>query len=153
MLAAFPQAQPEKTDPASETEIQALKDMAYACRNLRGEMNLSPAQKVPLIASGHAAQLTAFAPYLKALAKLSEVSIVDQLPRSPSLAKPVCCSRWKSTSPPKRSASPRKSLAWKMKSPRLKPNSATKASSPERRHRSSSRRKNASRISGRRWRS
>ena len=80
MLAAFPQAQPEKTDPASETEIQALKDMAYACRNLRGEMNLSPAQKVPLIASGHAAQLTAFAPYLKALAKLSEVSIVDQLP-------------------------------------------------------------------------
>ena len=80
MLAAFPQAQPEKTDPASETEIQALKDMAYACRNLRGEMNLSPAQKVPLIASGHAAQLTAFAPYLKALAKLSEVTIAPQLP-------------------------------------------------------------------------
>ena len=80
MLAAFPQAQPEKTDPASETEIQALKDMAYACRNLRGEMNLSPAQKVPLIASGHAAQLAAFAPYLKALAKLSEVTIAPQLP-------------------------------------------------------------------------
>ena len=80
MLAAFPQAQPEKADSASEAEIQALKDMAYACRNLRGEMNLSPAQKVPLIASGNAAQLTAFAPYLKALAKLSEVAIVDQLP-------------------------------------------------------------------------
>ena len=80
MLAAFPQAQPEKANPASEAEIQALKDMAYACRNLRGEMNLSPAQKVPLIASGNAAQLTAFAPYLKALAKLSEVAIVDQLP-------------------------------------------------------------------------
>ena len=80
MLAAFPQAQPEKTDSASEAEIQALKDMAYACRNLRGEMNLSPAQKVPLIASGHAAQLAAFAPYLKALAKLSEVTIAPQLP-------------------------------------------------------------------------
>ena len=80
MLAAFPQAQPEKADGASEAEIQALKDMAYACRNLRGEMNLSPAQKVPLIASGNAAQLTAFAPYLKALAKLSEVAIVNQLP-------------------------------------------------------------------------
>ena len=79
MLADFPQAQAEKIDAASEAEIQSLKDLAYACRNLRGEMNLSPAQKVPLVASGNAAQLTVFAPYLKALAKLAEVSIVAQL--------------------------------------------------------------------------
>lgn len=60
--------------------MQELKDLAYACRNLRGEMNISPAQKLPLIASGDAAVLAEFAPYLKALAKLSDMQIVDTLP-------------------------------------------------------------------------
>ncbi len=80
MLAAYPKAQPEKIDEASEARVQQLKDLAYACRNLRGEMNLSPAQKVPLIASGNADALAGFAPYLKALAKLADVQIVDTLP-------------------------------------------------------------------------
>jgi len=76
MQAAYPQAQPEKIDEASEAKVRELKDLAYACRNLRGEMNLSPAVKVPLIASGDTASLAQFAPYLKALAKLSEMQIV-----------------------------------------------------------------------------
>jgi valyl-tRNA synthetase len=76
MQAAYPQAQPEKIDLASEARVQQLKDLAYACRNLRGEMNLSPAVKVPLIASGNAESLAEFMPYLKALAKLSEMQIV-----------------------------------------------------------------------------
>ncbi len=76
MQAAYPQAQPEKIDVASEAKVQQLKDLAYACRNLRGEMNLSPALKVPLIASGNAESLAEFAPYLKALGKLSEMQIV-----------------------------------------------------------------------------
>jgi valyl-tRNA synthetase len=57
-----------------------LKDMVNACRALRGEMNLSPAQKVPLIATGDRATLTEFAPYLAPLARLSGVRIVDDLP-------------------------------------------------------------------------
>ena len=80
MLAAYPKAQPEKIDEACEAKVQQLKDFAYACRNLRGEMNLSPAQKVPLIASGNAEELAGFAPYLKALAKLSDMQIVASLP-------------------------------------------------------------------------
>jgi valyl-tRNA synthetase len=43
-------------------------------------MGLSPAQKVPLFASGDAATLQRCAPYLTALAKLSEVAIVERLP-------------------------------------------------------------------------
>ena len=78
MLAAYPQAQAEKIDEASEARVQELKDLAYACRNLRGEMNLSPAQKVPLVATGDAETLALFAPYLKNLAKLSEMQIVGQ---------------------------------------------------------------------------
>jgi valyl-tRNA synthetase len=80
MLAAYPQAQAEKLDPASEARVQQLKSLAYACRNLRGEMNLSPALRVPLLVSGDRQSLLGFAPYLKALCKLSEVQIVDDLP-------------------------------------------------------------------------
>jgi len=80
MLAAYPKADPLKFNEASETKVQQLKDLAYACRNLRGEMNISPAQKVPLIASGNAEILERCAPYLKALAKLSEVQIVESMP-------------------------------------------------------------------------
>ncbi len=77
MLAAYPKADPLKFNEASETKVQQLKDLAYACRNLRGEMNISPAQKVPLIASGNSEILQRCAPYLKALAKLADVQIVD----------------------------------------------------------------------------
>ncbi len=80
MLAAYPQAQNERIDTDSETRIQQLKDLAYACRNLRGEMNLSPAVRVPLLLQGEKTLLADLAPYLKALCKLSAVEIVAALP-------------------------------------------------------------------------
>ncbi len=84
MLAAYPQAQPEKIDADAEARIRELKDLTHACRNLRGEMNLSPAQKPPLLIAAETAAgreaLTALAPYLAGLAKLSEVRIAADLP-------------------------------------------------------------------------
>ena len=80
MLAPYPVAQPERIDEASEAKVKLLKDIIYACRNLRGEMNISPAQKLPLIAAGDADTLKAFAPYIAGLAKLSEVQIVGEIP-------------------------------------------------------------------------
>ena len=65
---------------ASEAKVKLLKEIVYACRNLRGEMNISPAQKLPLIAAGDAEVLKAFAPYVAGLAKLSEVQIVADIP-------------------------------------------------------------------------
>jgi valyl-tRNA synthetase len=53
--------------------------LIYACRNLRGEMNISPAQRMPLMASGNAERLKKFAPYIAGLAKLSEVQVVDEI--------------------------------------------------------------------------
>jgi valyl-tRNA synthetase len=76
VIQAYPQAQPSKIDEASEQWAAELKGVIDACRNLRGEMNLSPAVKVPLLATGDEAQLKSFAPYVQALARLSEVKII-----------------------------------------------------------------------------
>ena len=80
MLAPYPQPQPEKIDIAAEQDIAFIKELVGACRNLRGEMNLSPALKIPALATGDAATLQRAFPYLKALARLSEASVVEQLP-------------------------------------------------------------------------
>jgi valyl-tRNA synthetase len=76
----FPQANFERVDAAADAKMAQFKDIVNACRALRSEMSLSPAQKVPLVATGDAAALALFAPYLAALARLSEVRIVDSLP-------------------------------------------------------------------------
>lgn len=80
MLQAYPKADLEKIDEAAEAWVATLKTAVEACRSLRGEMNISPAAKVPLIAAGDAAQLEAYAPYLKSLAKLESVAVVADLP-------------------------------------------------------------------------
>ncbi|MRR49527.1 MAG: valine--tRNA ligase [Rhodocyclaceae bacterium] len=74
MLQAYPKADEAKIDADAEAWIGRLKDMVNACRSLRGEMNISPAQKVPLVAAGESAAVAAYGPYLAALAKLTEVT-------------------------------------------------------------------------------
>jgi valyl-tRNA synthetase len=81
-LQPFPKANFERVDPAADADMALFKAMVNACRALRGGMGLSPAQKVPLIATGDAAVLERFAPYLAPLAKLSGVEIVAALPAS-----------------------------------------------------------------------
>jgi valyl-tRNA synthetase len=88
MQQPYPLSQPGKIDTLAEAWMAQLKSMTDACRNLRGEMQLSPALRVPLILqAAQAADNTAlqdFAPYLQALAKLSDVQVVDVLPESPA---------------------------------------------------------------------
>ena len=78
----------EKLDASAEAWMAHLKLMTDACRNLRGEMQLAPGVRVPLVleaaAGSDKAQLQSFLPYLQALAKLSDVKVVDQLPESPA---------------------------------------------------------------------
>ncbi len=80
MLEAYPRVQPNKIDADAETWVALLKEAVDACRSLRGEMNISPATRVPLIAAGDAEKLRAYSLYLKALAKLADVEIVSELP-------------------------------------------------------------------------
>ncbi len=85
MLAAYPQAEPAKIRPEADAWMNELQGLIDTTRNLRGEMNLSPAQKAPLFIAADTAQqakLRAFAPYLKTLAKLSEVTVGESLPEA-----------------------------------------------------------------------
>lgn len=74
MLQPYPEYRPEKLDETAEARVQLLKDMITACRSLRGEMNLPPATKVPLLIAGDTQTVTEFAPYLQALARMENVT-------------------------------------------------------------------------------
>jgi len=74
--ASYPVAQLERVDEAACAWVAQLKSVVGACRNLRSEMNLSPAERMPLLTFGDAAFVTAAAPLLKALAKVSEVQVI-----------------------------------------------------------------------------
>lgn len=76
-IARYPQAQPEKIDEAAIAYVDRLKAMVDSCRQLRGEMNVSPGTRLPLYAVGDAAFLREVAPVLQALARLSEVKVFD----------------------------------------------------------------------------
>jgi valyl-tRNA synthetase len=73
MVAPYPVAQPERIDPKADAWMAQCKAVVGACRNLRSEMGLSPAERVPLLAVGDVAFLEAATPLLMALAKVSEV--------------------------------------------------------------------------------
>ncbi len=80
MTQRFPQPEPGKIDEASEAWVAQVKAMVDACRALRGEMGISPAQRLPLVAAGDENSLRVIAPYLQALAKLSAVEVAATLP-------------------------------------------------------------------------
>jgi valyl-tRNA synthetase len=80
MLEPYPQSDSKKIDQESIQWMSILKEMVDVCRKLRGEMNISPAQKIPLVIAGHKKSLEIYARYLKALAKLTDVEIVEELP-------------------------------------------------------------------------
>ena len=83
MLAPYPQADLARVAPKADAWMAQLKSMIDACRSLRGEMQIGPQQKVPLVVAGDAATVNEFAPYLAALAKLTDVTAAgESLPDS-----------------------------------------------------------------------
>jgi valyl-tRNA synthetase len=86
VIAPYPKSEPAKIDAAAEVQAAALMALTDASRNLRGEMNLGPGERVPLLAEGDPAVLAPMFPYLQFLARLSEATVV---PRLPDLDAPV----------------------------------------------------------------
>jgi valyl-tRNA synthetase len=83
MIQPYPAADISKMDDGAARRVVLLKEAINACRTLRGEMGLSPALKIPLLAAGDRQVLAEFTPYLKALARLSTVEIMPgELPHA-----------------------------------------------------------------------
>jgi len=76
VTAAYPVAAPERIDPAAVAWMDQLKSIVSTCRSLRSEMNLSPAERVPLLVGGDTGFVAEAAPVLKVLAKLAEVQLI-----------------------------------------------------------------------------
>ena len=80
-VSAYPVSQPERIDTQAEAHVARLKSLVDACRNLRGEMSVSPATRLPLLALANNAQdadfLRSSAPALQALAKLNDVKVFE----------------------------------------------------------------------------
>jgi valyl-tRNA synthetase len=77
VTAPYPVAQLERVDEAACAWVERLKSIVKICRNLRSEMNLSPAARPPLVAFGDSQFIHAAAPLLKALIKVSDVKVFD----------------------------------------------------------------------------
>jgi valyl-tRNA synthetase len=73
VTAPYPKADAARVDADADAWMARLKAVAGACRQLRSEMNLSPAERVPLLVSGDADFIESAAAVLKALARLSEL--------------------------------------------------------------------------------
>jgi valyl-tRNA synthetase len=84
MLQRFPEADMSKRAPTAITQVATLKGLVEACRSLRSEMGLSPAEKVAALVEGDVTSVGAevLRPHLMALARLSEVRFVEVLPTS-----------------------------------------------------------------------
>ncbi len=85
MRQAYPRPDLEKIDTDAEAWVAQFKAYTDACRNLRGEMQLAPSLRVPLIVeAADASAVESFLPYLQGLVRLSEATVVQQLPESPA---------------------------------------------------------------------
>jgi valyl-tRNA synthetase len=72
-VAPYPESQAANVSAEGEAWMARLKSAVDACRNLRGEMNVSPSTRLPAYVLGDDAFIREAAPVLQALAKLSEV--------------------------------------------------------------------------------
>lgn len=77
---AYPLFKESLLNETAEAEVARLKQTVEAIRALRGEMNISPAEKVGIYMVGNTELIEQQKPYIMALGKINEVQILDKLP-------------------------------------------------------------------------
>lgn len=79
MIQDYPTATFAQDTGDAVQKMKLTQAMIDAIRNLRGEMELSPSQRVPLVVEGNSEMLETVAPYIKHLARIAEVEITDNI--------------------------------------------------------------------------
>ncbi|MGA2025594.1 MAG: valine--tRNA ligase [Syntrophobacteraceae bacterium] len=75
MKAAFPEAQAQRIDPEAEEQMETLMAVIVAIRNIRGEMNVSPALRVEVVClCEQGSQLDLLREHERTIAGLAKVS-------------------------------------------------------------------------------
>ncbi|SDW54027.1 valine--tRNA ligase [Marinobacter mobilis] len=81
MLQPYPQADGERQDDTVTADIEWLKGVIVAVRNIRGEMNISPAKQIPVLLRGDRTEdqrrMTENRQFLISLAKLESLDWFD----------------------------------------------------------------------------
>jgi valyl-tRNA synthetase len=83
-VAPYPVSQPGRIDTQAVQTIHQLKLCVDACRNLRGQMSVSPSTRLPMYVLSSAQDLVFFETWsavLQSLAKLSEVQLFEDARR------------------------------------------------------------------------
>lgn len=90
MLAPYPQAQIHFINENAESEIQFIKDVIIGIRNIRGEMNINPGKKIPLLYRDELKSLTSIIENnrdtIQILAKLSSITALAKNQTPPESA-------------------------------------------------------------------
>ena len=93
MLAPYPQAEVSLLDEAASADIEWLKQVIVAVRNIRGELNIAPGRQLPLLARNGSDEdrrrMTEHRDLLHALAKLGGSTWLDGEEAPPSAAQVV----------------------------------------------------------------
>jgi valyl-tRNA synthetase len=88
MKAAFPEAQAHRIDPEAEEQMETLMAVIVAIRNIRGEMNVSPALKVEVVClCDQGSQLELLREHERTITDLAKVSRLT-VARAGDMSKP-----------------------------------------------------------------
>jgi valyl-tRNA synthetase len=93
MLASYPEGRKELIDEAAEAEMQAIIDVISRVRNIRSEMNIKPAERIPIIVASPDESsrnvFTAAKDEISRLVRASELSISEKLDAPKASARAV----------------------------------------------------------------
>ena len=93
MLTAYPEGAANLIDEAAESEMQAIIELISRVRNIRSEMNIKPAERIPIVVGAPDENLRAcFQPardQISRLVRASEVSVSERLEAPKASARAV----------------------------------------------------------------